>query len=50
MGLANIEARLRHYFGAAAAMTLRATPGGGTTVEVCVPWIASEPVLAQKAV
>ena len=42
VGLANIENRLRHYFGASGVMTLRATPGGGTTVELCVPWIAAD--------
>jgi two-component system LytT family sensor kinase len=42
VGLANIESRLRHYFGAAAAISIRPTAGGGTTVEVCVPWIMGE--------
>lgn len=42
VGLSNIENRLRHYFGAAGALTLRTTPGGGTTVELCVPWISTE--------
>jgi two-component system LytT family sensor kinase len=42
VGLSNIEERLRHYFGAAAAMSIRETIGGGTTVEVCVPWIAAD--------
>ena len=46
VGLTNIEHRLRHYFGASAAMTIRPTPGGGTTVEVCVPWKANEPAVA----
>ncbi|HTE47072.1 MAG TPA: histidine kinase [Gemmatimonadaceae bacterium] len=41
VGLSNIESRLRHYFGAAAAVSIRPTPGGGTTVEVCVPWIVA---------
>ena len=28
-------------------MTVRETPGGGTTVELCIPWMASEaPMLA----
>lgn len=49
VGLANIEGRLRHYFGAAAAMNIQATPGGGTTVEVCIPWIAAEPTLTKSA-
>lgn len=42
VGLSNIEHRLHHYFGDAGAMTLRGTPGGGTTVELCVPWISTE--------
>jgi len=49
VGLANIEGRLRHYFGAAAAMSIHDTPGGGTTVEVCLPWIEAEPVLTKTA-
>ena len=48
VGLANIESRLRHYFGASAAMTIRATPGGGTTVELCMPWIATEAPLPSR--
>jgi hypothetical protein len=42
VGLVNIESRLRLYFGAAAAITVRPTPGGGTTVEVCVPWTTAD--------
>ena len=42
VGLTNIETRLRHYFGEAAAMSFRATPGGGTTVEIRVPWLAAD--------
>ncbi|HEY5060055.1 MAG TPA: histidine kinase [Gemmatimonadaceae bacterium] len=42
VGLANVESRLRHYFGAAGALSIRPTPGGGTTVELCMPWIALE--------
>jgi hypothetical protein len=42
VGLSNIEARLRHYFGAGAALVVRETPGGGTTVEICVPRIMRE--------
>ena len=42
VGLTNIEQRLQRYFGAAAAMSIRETPGGGTTVEVCLPWRSSE--------
>ena len=49
VGLTNIESRLRHYFGAEAALTIRATPGGGTTVELCLPWIAAEPAVATVA-
>jgi hypothetical protein len=39
VGLDNIESRLRHYFGPAAAMAIRPTAGGGTTVELCVPLV-----------
>jgi LytS/YehU family sensor histidine kinase len=39
VGLDNIESRLRHYFGAAAAMAIRPTAGGGTTVELCIPLV-----------
>ena len=39
VGLENIESRLRHYFGASAAMVIRPTRGGGTTVELCLPLI-----------
>jgi hypothetical protein len=39
VGLDNIESRLRHYFGAAAAMAIRPTVGGGTTVELCIPLV-----------
>lgn len=42
VGLVNIESRLRHYFGAAAAISVRPTTGGGTTVEVCVPWATTD--------
>jgi signal transduction histidine kinase len=37
IGLANVEARLGHYYGAAATLTVRSAPGVGTTVEVRVP-------------
>jgi LytS/YehU family sensor histidine kinase len=39
VGLDNIESRLRHYFGAAAAIAIRPTVGGGTTVELCLPLV-----------
>ena len=42
VGLSNIEVRLRHYFGARAALTVSETPGGGTTVEACLPRIMRE--------
>lgn len=42
VGLSNIESRLHHLFGASAGMTLRETPGGGTTVELRIPWMAIE--------
>lgn len=37
VGLSNIESRLRHYYGAEAALAIRDTPGGGATVELCIP-------------
>ena len=46
VGLSNVESRLRHYFGASAAMSVRGTPGGGTTVEICVPWIVRDQVVS----
>jgi two-component system, LytTR family, sensor kinase len=42
VGLANIENRLRLYYGAAAAVTMRRVAGGETTVEVVVPWVGHE--------
>jgi two-component system LytT family sensor kinase len=39
VGLDNIESRLRLYFGAGAAMAIRPAVGGGTTVELCIPWV-----------
>lgn len=42
LGLANIESRLQHYYGASAALTIRRTNHGETSVEVSVPWTASE--------
>jgi hypothetical protein len=41
VGLSNVEERLRKYFGAAAAMSIRETAGGGTTVELCIPWMTA---------
>ncbi len=38
VGLASVGDRLRLYYGANAALTIRETPGGGTTVEICLPW------------
>jgi len=49
VGLANVEGRLRHYFGASALMMVGPTPGGGTTVEICLPWIASREAAAEIA-
>jgi LytS/YehU family sensor histidine kinase len=49
VGLANVEGRLRHYFGASALMMVGPTPGGGTTVEICVPWIAARTSVAETA-
>ena len=37
IGLANVEARLGHYYGTAATLTVRSAPGVGTTVELRVP-------------
>jgi hypothetical protein len=37
VGLSNLESRLRHYYGPAAALAIRETPGGGTTVEISIP-------------
>jgi two-component system, LytTR family, sensor kinase len=37
IGLANVNARLEHYYGAAATLLVRSTPGLGTTVEVSIP-------------
>ncbi|MGH7615792.1 MAG: sensor histidine kinase, partial [Gemmatimonadaceae bacterium] len=42
VGLTNVEARLQHYFGGLAALAVVETPGGGTTVEICIPWIMRE--------
>lgn len=39
IGLSNVEARLDHYYGAAATLTVRSAPGTGTTVEVRVPMV-----------
>jgi two-component sensor histidine kinase len=50
VGLSNVEARLQRYFGAAAAMSIRETTGGGTTVELCIPWItADSPAMTSHA-
>ena len=45
VGLSNVESRLQHYFGGLAAMSIRETPGGGTTVEICIPWVMREGVV-----
>jgi two-component system LytT family sensor kinase len=42
LGLANIESRLQHYYGAAAALTIRRTDDGETSVEVRLPWTPAE--------
>jgi hypothetical protein len=47
VGLANIEQRLRHYYGDAARLTIGETPGGGTTVRIVLPFDALEPVRAR---
>ena len=46
VGLENIESRLRHYFGASAAMAIRPTTGGGTTVELCLPLVGDRALAA----
>jgi signal transduction histidine kinase len=43
VGLTNIERRLEHYYGVAAAMHIQSAPANGTTIEIVVPWIAAEP-------
>jgi signal transduction histidine kinase len=50
LGLSNIESRLKHYYGAAAALSIRDTPGGGTTVELCLPWMTADAPLLTPAV
>jgi two-component system sensor histidine kinase YesM len=42
LGLSNIESRLALYYGTEAIMTIRDTPGGGTTVDLCVPFMARD--------
>jgi two-component system LytT family sensor kinase len=42
VGMANIESRLRHYYGDAAAVSMTRAPSGETVVEVCVPWVAPD--------
>jgi signal transduction histidine kinase len=37
IGLMNVEARLRHHYGGAAALAVRSAPGVGTTVELHIP-------------
>jgi two-component system LytT family sensor kinase len=37
LGLANVEQRLRCYYGAAAGLSIESTPGAGTTVEARMP-------------
>jgi LytS/YehU family sensor histidine kinase len=45
LGLTNIENRLHHYFGGRASLDIRETVGGGTTVEIRMPWITAEAVV-----
>jgi LytS/YehU family sensor histidine kinase len=45
VGMPNIEARLRHYYGASAAVSMKRAPSGETVVEVCVPWVAPDRTL-----
>lgn len=46
LGLANLEARLRHYYGPSAGLTVRETAGGGTTIEIRFPEQATDRSLA----
>ncbi|HEX3866057.1 MAG TPA: histidine kinase, partial [Gemmatimonadaceae bacterium] len=48
VGLANIEGRLKHYFGAGALLSLGPTRGGGTTVELCIPWISRDRLVDRR--
>jgi two-component system LytT family sensor kinase len=48
VGLSNIESRLKHYFGPMAEMSIRDTPGGGTTVAICLPWMTIDAPLAAQ--
>ena len=36
-GLANVNERIRMYYGAEYGMKIRSTPGEGTTVEIVIP-------------
>jgi two-component sensor histidine kinase len=49
VGLSNIESRLRHYFGEGALLNVRDTPGGGTTVELKLPWIVGDPPVVRAS-
>jgi two-component system LytT family sensor kinase len=48
VGLSNLEARLRYYYGPEAALAVRPTPGGGTTVELCIPSFPSSARLSAE--
>ncbi|HEY7394519.1 MAG TPA: histidine kinase [Gemmatimonadaceae bacterium] len=49
VGLSNIQVRLRHYFGPRATLTVGETPGGGTTVEMCLPRITRDAAAEPRA-
>ena len=49
VGLANINARLRLYYGEGATMSLHVTPGGGTTVDIRLPWSEADHVVPARA-
>ncbi|MBO7748620.1 sensor histidine kinase [Paenibacillus sp. MWE-103] len=42
VGLANVHARMKLYFGDNAAMTIASEPGSGTTIRLALPLICSE--------
>jgi len=50
LGLSNVEERLQRYYGAAGVMSIRETVGGGTTVEVCIPWNTTDAEALSSAV
>lgn len=49
VGLNNVEQRLKHYGGQAAALRIESTPGAGTTVQMRIPVASSENAQAGHA-